>query len=198
MPLAFASASHGTIAFGYFNIEIDMLLLEQYFFFGPSFCRAVLDLADLASQPPADTGAASRAMLPGYAIADRARAGNVNAAIQGWDLSGFIGATYVRFPFPDRREGFKQKPYGARNQAWAEETVKTYGEAIDIPLEWADREKRVTVGELGFAREQFAQLIAYVDRGGYPRWLDEKRPPHVSEMMAKLRVSESPLVSGLL
>jgi len=28
MPLAFESLSHGTIAFGFFNIESDMLLLE--------------------------------------------------------------------------------------------------------------------------------------------------------------------------
>lgn len=31
MPLAFDTLSHGTIAFGFFNIDSDMLLLEQYF-----------------------------------------------------------------------------------------------------------------------------------------------------------------------
>jgi hypothetical protein len=31
MPLAFDTLSHGKIAFGFFNIESDMLLLEQYF-----------------------------------------------------------------------------------------------------------------------------------------------------------------------
>ena len=29
MPLAFESLSHGTIAFGFFNIDSDMLLLEK-------------------------------------------------------------------------------------------------------------------------------------------------------------------------
>jgi hypothetical protein len=33
MPLTFESISHGTIAFGFFNIDSDMLLLEKYFFF---------------------------------------------------------------------------------------------------------------------------------------------------------------------
>jgi hypothetical protein len=32
MPLAFESISHGTIVFGFFSINADMLLLEQYFF----------------------------------------------------------------------------------------------------------------------------------------------------------------------
>ncbi|MGD2186296.1 MAG: hypothetical protein PVI71_09215 [Desulfobacterales bacterium] len=32
MPLAFESLSHGSIAFGFFNIETDMLLLENYFY----------------------------------------------------------------------------------------------------------------------------------------------------------------------
>jgi hypothetical protein len=31
MPLAFQSLSHGTITFGFFNIESDMLLLDRYF-----------------------------------------------------------------------------------------------------------------------------------------------------------------------
>jgi hypothetical protein len=199
MPLAFPSATHGTIAFGYFNIEIDMLLLEHYFFFGPSFCRAVVDLAHRA-RPEGEGGAEAPAgtTLPGFVIADRARAGNVNAAIQGWDLSGFIGATYQRFPFPATPDGFKQKPYGARNQAWAEETVREYGEAVEIPLVWDARAARASIGEIGFARDQLAALVAYVDRGGYPRWLNDERPPHVREMMDELRGSDAPLVRGLL
>jgi hypothetical protein len=36
MPLAFESLSHGTIAFGFFNIESDMLLLDRYFLFAES------------------------------------------------------------------------------------------------------------------------------------------------------------------
>jgi hypothetical protein len=39
MPLSFESLSHGTIAFGFFNIETDMLLLEQYFLFADAFCH---------------------------------------------------------------------------------------------------------------------------------------------------------------
>ena len=39
MPLVFESLSHGTIAFGFFNIDSDMLLLEQYFLFGSEFSR---------------------------------------------------------------------------------------------------------------------------------------------------------------
>ena len=33
MPLTFDSLSHGKVAFGFFNIESDMLLLDHYFFF---------------------------------------------------------------------------------------------------------------------------------------------------------------------
>ena len=45
MPLAFESKSHGRIAFGFFNIESDMLLLEHYFFFADDFCRNISALA---------------------------------------------------------------------------------------------------------------------------------------------------------
>ena len=33
MPLAFESLSHGTVPFGFFNIDSDTLLLDRYFFF---------------------------------------------------------------------------------------------------------------------------------------------------------------------
>jgi hypothetical protein len=45
MPLAFESLSHGAIAFGFFNIESDMLLLEHYFFFATDFCEHIRAMA---------------------------------------------------------------------------------------------------------------------------------------------------------
>ena len=45
MPLLFKSRSHGQLPFGFFNIEIDMLLLDRSFFFAEEFCRAVVELA---------------------------------------------------------------------------------------------------------------------------------------------------------
>jgi len=40
MPLTFESLSHGTIAFGFFNIESDMLLCDRYFLFADDLCLA--------------------------------------------------------------------------------------------------------------------------------------------------------------
>ena len=37
MPLEFESISHGKIAFGFFNIETDMILLNHYFLFATGF-----------------------------------------------------------------------------------------------------------------------------------------------------------------
>lgn len=41
MPLEFESLSHGRIAFGFFNIETDMILLNQYFLFAEDFCHSI-------------------------------------------------------------------------------------------------------------------------------------------------------------
>ena len=46
MPLSFKSENYGNIAFGFFNIESDMLLLENYFFFADDFCNLICNLAD--------------------------------------------------------------------------------------------------------------------------------------------------------
>jgi hypothetical protein len=53
MPLAFESESHGTIAFGFFNIESDVLLLDRYFFFTTdSLTDVVPRLQALSLQAP--------------------------------------------------------------------------------------------------------------------------------------------------
>ena len=46
MPHAFESLSHGKIAFGFFNIETDMILLEHYFLFAEDFCRYLSEAAE--------------------------------------------------------------------------------------------------------------------------------------------------------
>ncbi|MCU0723638.1 MAG: hypothetical protein MUC63_08490, partial [Planctomycetes bacterium] len=66
MPLAFESLSHGEIAFGFFQIESDMLLLEELFFFADRFCAAVVEL----TRAPAKATAEAR--IEGWRISDPA------------------------------------------------------------------------------------------------------------------------------
>ena len=46
MPLLFESLSHGEIPFGFFNIETDMILLNNYFFFASDMSDHVVKLAE--------------------------------------------------------------------------------------------------------------------------------------------------------
>ena len=177
MPLPFPSLSHGTIAFGFFNIEIDMLLLQQLFFFADRFCSVVVDL---------HRGTGSELTLPGWRIHDPAAVGNVNLAIRGVDLAGFIGETYRQFPFPLRPEGFKQKPDGHRNRAWAEAAIRRCGEPEELRVRVDAATGTIAVAEYGFDPGAFADLVDYVDRGGYPRWEREARPDYVEAMRAAL------------
>lgn len=188
MPLAFQSESHGTIAFGFFNIESDMLLLEELFFFADRFCLAVAGLA--ASDEPV-----AKVELQGWRIAERAAAGNLHGAIAGVDHSGFIGATYREWPFPVDLGGFKQQPEGCDRQARTTELIEPFGEPLEIPIVWdrsAAARTTVTVGPFVFSTAYFAELIAYVDRGGYPRWRDELRPGYVTAMLDRLAELGSP------
>ena len=182
MPLAFQSRSHGAIAFGFFNIEIDMLLLDRLFFLDRSFCNAVLAL-----------DGQDEASLEGWRIDDSLRVGNLHGAIAGQDLSGFIGATYERFAFPADPAGFKQSPEGDANSAWAAEIIAGFGGAETIALCRDRRSDLVCVGEYEFDLPGFGELIRYVARGGYPRWRDERRPAHVRQMVRALVDSGSAL-----
>ncbi len=176
MPLAFTSASHGRIAFGFFNIETDMLLLEQLFFFADQFCSCVVELV----RPTETTKTAVQ--LAGWRIAEPARIGNLHGAIGGVDFSGFIGATYEHWPFPSRPEDFKQSPTGHDNQSDTRKLIDRFGEPEVIPVVQPRSTDTVTIGEYAFSLPAFTELVAYVNRGGYPRWKDEQRPDYVVAM----------------
>lgn len=184
MPLAFTSLSHGTVPFGFFNIKTDMLLLSQRFFFADQFCAAVEALAR--------SGDGGSAQLPGWSIDSPEQLGDLHGAIAGQVLTGFIGATYKRWPFPALPGDFKQDPHGQLTQAETEAMILPF--ARDEPLTLGWQGQVISVGDMDFDLPGLGELVLYVDRGGYPRWQDERRPAYVARMMAALQASESPFL----
>ena len=191
MPLEFQSESHGPIAFGFFNIETDMLLLDRYFFFCTDFCGT---LSEMAATPEAGQ---TRIVCEGYYIADPAEIGDLMGSISGTRHTGFIGALYRKFPFPKKQEEFKQNPEGYRTRAEVETLVKEYGRSFQIQCSVDRRFQEISIGDYRFTRKAFQELIQYIWRGGYPRWKDEQRPSYVLHMHDTLSRSSSPLFAGL-
>ncbi|MBW2458871.1 MAG: hypothetical protein JRI68_30505 [Deltaproteobacteria bacterium] len=193
MPLAFRSRSHGTVAFGFFNIESDMLLLEQMFFFADRFCRAVVELAwavdQVSDQSDAEVGEVT---FGGWQIDQLLAIGNLHGAIEGRDLSGFIGASYRKYPFPERPEDFKQSPFGAHSQPEMTEMIECYGRRERYALTCGPAGHPVRLGAYEFDLEVFAQLIDYVEHGGHPRYRKGTRPDCVRHMMAELGELSAP------
>ena len=176
MPLAFESLSHGSIAFGFFNIESDMLLLEKYFLFANDFCRHIVDLAENFHKDRFES------QWQVYFIAEQEQIGDLTGAIYGIRFTGFIGELYRKFPFPQHFESFKQQPDGHQNQAIVRDMISAYARQIHIPVKAAKRTWEVAIGEYRFSRKTFEALIEYVWQGGYPRWKDEIRPAYVLNM----------------
>ena len=188
MPLAFESLSHGTVAFGFFNIRTDLLLLENLFFFADDFCALVEDLA----QEEAPGGM----MLPGWTIPDRRDLGDLHGAIAGVNLSGFIGAVYRLYPFPQNRAEFKQNPEGFRNRAQAKELLQEWAREISIKVEVANEGQEIALGDYRFSASGWRRLVEYVWLGGMPRWLDGIRPDYVERMGRTLARSGSGIMAG--
>ena len=180
MPLAFESLNHGTVAFGFFNIETDMLLLEQYFLFGSEFCKNVCDMAENASKEKHE------ARWAVYRIGKRSQIGDLTGAIHGVRYTGFIGELYRKYPFPTEPEAFRQKPDGYLSQAVVRGIIAHYGKQVLLPVTANQRTFEVDIGEYKFSRKTFRELIKYVWRGGYPRWRDAIRPDYVLEMKTKI------------
>jgi hypothetical protein len=191
MPLAFESASHGQIAFGFFNIESDMLLLENYFFFADEFCALVGRIADSNPAERFET------LCQAYHIARREDIGDLMGAIDGVRFTGFIGETYRRYPFPQRQKDFKQKPEGSETQAVFREMVEKYANQVEIPFAADPSGSEVSVGEYRFTRSSFQEMIQYVWAGGYPRWKDNVRPGYVTAMKETIEKSGHWVFEGL-
>ena len=180
MPLAFNSLSHGSVAFGFFNIDSDMLLCDRYFLFATDFCSYVGSLAEIAGEE------SYQALWQVYFIKSPEDIGDLMGAIHGNHLSGFIGELYRSFPFPKEPEDFKQKPEGFQTQFQVSEIIANYAQPQEISFKVSRNGKEIELGVYRFNRIGFQQLILYVWRGGYPRWKDEIRPGYVMEMSDKI------------
>ena len=185
MPLAFDSLSHGTIAFGFFNIESDMLLCDRYFFFADDFCTKVAAMAEHAGEQVYQT------VWHVQAIANAEEIGDLMGAIHGVHFTGFIGELYRRFPFPQQPEEFKQNPEGAQNQTLVTEIISKYARNKEIQVAVDNEKMETAIGPYHFNRAQFQELLKYVWRGGYPRWKNETRPAYVTEMKNKILLNSS-------
>ena len=189
MPLAFESISHGTIAFGFFNIDSDMLLLDRHFFFSTQFCHHVEKLAML------DPLSLFSSSWKGYVISDPDQIGDLMGAIHGIRHMGFIGDVYRRFPFPKKDIDFKQKPEGDQTQDLMVAMIQKYGAPVDIPFVFDPSTEQMAIGPYQFTLGQFNALIRYVWLGGYPRWRDDAPPAYVIRMKAAIKNSPLHLLS---
>ena len=189
MPLAFESLSHGTVAFGFFNIESDLLLLERSLFFASEFCELVAALADDENQP--------LVLQPAWAVDAPADLGDLMGAIRGIRHTGLIGEVYRRFPFPLDPAGFKQKPAGWMTRPVMLEILGRRAVRRDLPVAVERVEGAIAAGDYRFSRMGFHELVDYVWRGGYPRWEDEVRPDYVLAMAQAVQASRHPYFNGL-
>ena len=192
MPLAFESLSRGTVAFGFFNIDTDLLLLQQYFLFADDFCRHLVRMAEDKGQEPFQTA------WQVYSIDEPGKVGDLMAAIHGIRYNGFIGEVYKRFPFPKREAEFKQKPEGFQNRAWVISLLEKWAVSETTPVTVDQEKETVSISEYLFTKTVFHQLVQYVWVGGYPRWKDGIRPDYVMEMKSSLEKASAGLMRGLV
>lgn len=190
MPLAFQTLNRGAIAFGFFNIETDLLLLDRFFLFAPEFCRHIIELAD----DPGRAGFEARWNVD--VIEDPAAIGNLMGAIHNIRYTGFIGEVYRRYPFPKAPEEFRQKPEGYMTRGEIRGILDRYAEPAELQFTVAQQHGEITVGPFLFSKAGFLELVQYVWMGGYPRWLDMQRPDYVSAMMTRVEQSVNPVFDG--
>ncbi len=189
MPLAFQSSSHALVAFGFFHIETDLLLLERRFFFAPDFCQAWLALA-------AAPGPEVSLKLPAWSLSPE-QVGDLHGAISGRDSHGFIGALYQRLPFPRRREEFAQKPRGALPRHEVEKLLDGSGSGRDLELQASANPQVVRLASYAFSGPQWRALVDYVWQGGMPGWQQGRRPEYLLHCADILKQSGSPWFQGL-
>jgi hypothetical protein len=191
MPLSFESQSHGQVAFGFFNIDSDMLLLERYFFFADRFCSHI---EELLKHP---TDARYQARWAVYEICEPQDVGDLMGAIHGIRFTGFIGALYRRFPFPTDPAEFRQKPEGFKTQSVVKGIITRFAGEKEITCRFDRRRNLIDIGPYRFTARSFQLLINYVWQGGYPRWKNGVRPAYILALQQAVDQSNHPIVKGL-
>jgi hypothetical protein len=191
MPLSFNSESHGNIAFGFFNIESDMLLLENYFFFADKFCEWMTQIANK------DTAELKTLSYKVQTIANPNDIGDLMGAIHGIRFTGFIGKIYKIFPFPSDPEAFKQNPEGFNTQKIVNKEICKFSEQTELIINFPE-ENTIQFGPYLFNIPVFHELIKYVWQGGYPRWKNEIRPQYVLEMRENIIESHNSFFKGVV
>ncbi len=189
MPLSFRSENHGNIAFGFFNIESDMLLLENHFFFADRFCQW---MGDLSEKEHIESMTFSPEV---HVIENPADIGDLMGAIHGFRFTGFIGRLYQLFPFPHDPKGFRQNPEGFNTQKIVEKEIKPFSTVNHMSLRFFN--DRVHMGPFEFTVPVFHELIRYVWEGGYPRWKSGIRPQYVLAMKERINKNANPFFKGV-
>lgn len=191
MPLAFQTLNRGTIAFGFFNIDSDLLLMDRHFLFAPEFCAHIGALAD-------DPGVTVfRSEWEVDVIEDPEDIGDLMGAIHNIRHLGFIGEVYRRYPFPSDPEAFRQKPDGYRTREEIRSILDRWAEPAILSFEADPKREEVQIGPFLFSRPGFHELIQYVWLGGYPRWRNMERPEYVAAMKERIERSRHPVLSGI-
>lgn len=191
MPLAFDSLSHGTIAFGFFNIDTDLLLCDRYFLFAGDFCDRIGKIAASGAQHAFCT----RWQIQMIEAAEDI--GDLTGAIHGVRFTGFIGEVYRSFPFPLQPKDFKQNPAGFLTRSKIVDIISGYAKLREITLRISAGGEAIAIGDYRFNRLQFQELLKYVWRGGYPRWKDDLKPDYVLSMKAKILGNPNGLFAGM-
>ena len=190
MPLAFSSLSHGEVVFGFFNIESDLLLLNNTFWFAQDFCGYINHLTD---KDPEDFSGMD---WDGY-ILNQEDIGDLPGAISGTRFKGFIGEVYRHFPFPQDLGLFKQNPEGFKTREIVKGLIEKYAPLSSIAITLEEAGKMIRIGDYLFSKEGLAELLNYVWLGGYPRWKQGIRPSYVLKMKEKVEASRHPLFKGM-
>ena len=191
MPLEFRTISHGPIAFGFFNIETDLLLLERYFLYAGDFCRQTSLMAK------EDLHEGQRYHWEADFIQKAEDMGDLMGAIHGIRYLGFIGEVYRHFPFPAEPQRFKQNPEGFQNRALIQEIIQKYAQKTSLSITPDEESKTLEMGEYIFSREEFHEILDYVWLGGYPRWENGVRPNDVMHMKVDVEKSQNWLFKGI-
>ena len=124
---------------------------------------------------------------PGYFIEKSEDVGDLMGAIHGIKFTGFIGETYTRYPFPSDPAGFRQKPEGCRTRKEFREIILKYAVSLDISTTADHGADSIFIGDYGFGRPVFNDLLDYVWQGGYPRWRDGERPDYLLDLRHLIR-----------
>ena len=184
MTLMVETESHGEVESGFYSTFTQFARLGEYAFSTRHFCELV--------QYFAKNPQISKAQILGYDL-DKFWEREEDHMQEITRMIIEAGQSYL----PELQKSDTEQLERHRGEVCAEDEVDLYDEGRMVPVDVADDESAITIGEYRIPALHFGRMAVYLAMGGFMGWMNEQKPEFAEPTIEAIKGSERELYREL-